>query len=48
VTQGNSDSIGSIDWSEGLIDPDELLHHALHLLLIGRAVPGNRAFDLVG
>ena len=47
MTQRHCNCVGGIDRPERLVDADEGLHHLLHLLLVGAAVAGNGALDLV-
>ena len=47
MAQGQGDGVGRVDRAEGSVDAEEGLHHALHLLLVGAAVAGDRLLDLV-
>ena len=47
VAQRQRHRIGGIDGTQGLVDPEQSLHHALDLVLSGATPSGDRLFDLV-
>ena len=48
VAQGEGGGVGGVGRPGRLVEAEQRLHHALHLLLVGAALAGDGLLDLVG